>query len=230
MGSMRCTGPSQRSIRQPFFWNPSTSLQTMSNRRRWGSRLPILCSTSKEDIYSNDRGSHQRGILTSCSDSVRNDVKLTDTQSSFFNRLDVSPSTMQHTFRFNLLKLFHLKFLYTIKSHDNGMQDDLTRLSPRNIILYLQLFQKKHVSRDNFLKTPCYRSSPYQFIHRILFLHPNSLKHDLIYSRSIMMVSYGQKKRSYSSWFSRITKTYLLTLKASKELLDPTISPTTSSP
>src|SRR6266481_4089053 len=101
------------------------------------------------------------------------------------------------------IKLFRLKFpLHIIKNHDHGMLNDLTRQFPRNIDQYQQLSQKKLVSLDKFLKTHCYHSSPYQLIHRISILRSNSHKHNLTYSISIVMVSYGLKKKSYSSWFS----------------------------
>src|SRR6266481_6415904 len=233
MGVMRrsCT-PTCRScgpcgsLRQPFFWTSNQG--------------------SKEDRQGqNDDGrSNRRRYLTSNQDTVRNDVKLTDTQSSYSSPPDTSKNlkssktSIRQFSRFNLsmynsiprIKLFRLKFLlHIIKNHDHGTLNDLTRQSPRNIDQYQQLFQKKLASLDKFLKTHCYRSSPYQLIHRISFLRSNSHKHDSTYSRSIVTVSYGLKKKSYSSWFSQTTNKYLRILKANEEHSDPIISRTTSS-
>ena len=104
-----------------------------------------------------------------------------------------------------------------------------TSQSTGNINQYQQLFQKTHMLLDNSLKTLYCLSNPFWHILQTLFLPSNSLKNNLTYSRSIMMVSYGLTRRGYSSWFSRIMKTCLLILKASEEHSDLTIFPTTSS-
>src|SRR6266481_1730143 len=79
MGVMRCScTPTCRScgpcgsLRQPFFWTSDQG--------------------SKEDrqVQNDDGRSNRRRYLTSYQDTVRNDVKLTDTQSSYSSPPDTS--------------------------------------------------------------------------------------------------------------------------------------------
>src|SRR5882672_12791769 len=109
------------------------------------------------------------------------------------------------------------------------MLNILTSQYTRNIDLFQRLFQKMLELLVNFPKTLYYHFLTFRQILPNLHLCQDSHKQDSIYSRSILMVSYGPKKRSYSSWFSRITRMHLLTLKKSKVHSDTTISPTTSS-
>src|SRR5882724_197822 len=132
-------------------------------------------------------------------------------------------------------KLFH-PFLrhspwtiFDIMNHANGMLNILTSRFTRNIDQFQQLFQKMPELLDNFLKTNYYRFLIFHLILPTSHLRPDLRKKDSIYSRSILMVSYGPKKRSYSSWFSRITRRHLLTTKKSEVPSDATISPTTLS-
>src|SRR5882672_5551117 len=110
------------------------------------------------------------------------------------------------------------------------MLNVLTSQHTRNIDLFQRHFQKMLELHVNFLKTLYYHFLTFRQILPNLHLRPDSRKQDLIYSRSILMVSYGPKKRSYSSWFSRITRMHLLTMKKSKVPSNTTISPTTSFP
>src|SRR5882724_10534322 len=87
-----------------------------------------------------------------------------------------------------------------------------------------------HVLPVNFPRIHYYHFLIYRLTHLNSHLRPDSHKQDSIYSRSILMVSYGLKKRSYSSWFSRITRRHLLITKKSEVPSDATIFPTTSSP
>src|SRR5882672_1932940 len=109
------------------------------------------------------------------------------------------------------------------------MLNVLTSQYTRNIDLFQRHFQKMLELHDNFLKTLYYHFLTFCLILPNLHLRPDSRKQDSIYSRSILMVSYGPKKRSYSSWFSRITRMHLLTMKKSEVPSDTIISPTTSS-
>src|SRR6266850_1473456 len=109
------------------------------------------------------------------------------------------------------------------------MLNVLTSQYTRNIDLFQRHFQKMLELHDNFLKTLYYHFLTFRQILPNSHLRPDSHKQDLIYSRSILMVSYGLKKRSYSSWFSRITRMHLLTMKKSEVPSDVTISLTTSS-
>src|SRR6266481_867826 len=206
MGVMRrsCT-PTCRScgpcgsLRQPFFWTSNQG--------------------SKEDRQGqNDDGrSNRRRYLTSNQDTVRNDVKLTDTQSSYSSPPDTS----------KILKISKtpIRQVSSIQSLHVQQHTQDQALSTQVSAAHYQkprpwdakrpyktvakkhrpvpaTFQEKLAALDKFLKTHCYRSSPYQLIHGISFLRSNSLKHDSTYSRSIVTVSYGLKKKSYSSWFS----------------------------
>src|SRR5882724_9342280 len=87
-----------------------------------------------------------------------------------------------------------------------------------------------HVLPINFLRLHYYHFLIYCLIHLNSCLCPDSHKQDSIYSRSILMVSYGLRKRSYLSWFSRITRRHLLIMKKSEVPSDMTIFLTTSSP
>src|SRR5882724_2875737 len=118
---------------------------------------------------------------------------------------------------------------FDIMNHANGMLNVLTSRFTRNIDLFQQLFQKMPELLVNFLKTHYYRFLIFHLILPTSHLRPDLRKKDSIYSRSILMVSYGPKKRSYSSWFSRITRRHLLIMKKSEVPSDATIFLTTSS-
>src|SRR5882724_3700141 len=119
--------------------------------------------------------------------------------------------------------------IFDLVTHKNGMQNVLTSQFTRNIDLFQRHFQKMHVLPVNFPRIHYYHFLIYRLTHLNSHLRPDSHKQDSKYSRSILMVSYGLKKRSYSSWFSRITRRHLLITKKSEVPSDATIFPTTSS-
>src|SRR5882672_10532857 len=99
------------------------------------------------------------------------------------------------------------------------MLNVLTSQYTRNIDLFQRHFQKMLELHDSFLKTLYYHFLTFCQILPNLHLRLDSCKQDSIYSiysRSILMVSYGPNKRGYSSWFSRIMRMHFLTMKKSE--------------
>jgi len=136
-------------------------------------------------------------------------VKLTGTQSYYFNDGTHSLKNNAHTFD-QLLK-HSVSSSVLIKAIDYGSKTERTRPGQKHCTVPA-IFQKKQCSTPPISwKTPCYRSSPIS--SPPISIRPKSNQADIEYSRHHWWFLWTCKKRSYHHGFQN-NKTYCLLWKA----------------